>query len=142
MTDEPKTKDLKIVNQIGELVRIEAFLEELGDTWGFPMPLVMSLNLVLEEAVTNIVQYGYDDTGEHFIDLIFGLEGDLLTITIIDDGHEYDPTAKEDPDITLPAGERPIGGLGIFLIRKIMDTVVYQRKANKNYLILTKKIES
>jgi len=142
MADEIKSRQLQIVNQIGELVRIEAFLEELGDSWEFPLPLVMSLNLVLEEAVTNIVQYGYDDTAEHFIDLLFGLEGDRLTITLVDDGHEYDPTAREDPDIHLPAGERPIGGLGIFLIRKIMDTVVYQRKENKNYLILTKKIES
>jgi serine/threonine-protein kinase RsbW len=58
----------------------------------------------------------------------------------MDDGREYDPTLKADPDITLPVEERPIGGLGIFLIKKIMDQVEYLRKDNRNFLMLTKNI--
>jgi anti-sigma regulatory factor (Ser/Thr protein kinase) len=106
------------------------------------MPLVFSLNLVLEEALTNTILYGYDDENRHEIEVIFSKDGDILSVTIADDGHEYDPTLKEDPDITLAAEDRPIGGLGIFLIKKIMDTVEYRRKENKNYLILTKNIQS
>ena len=141
MDKEPGIKVLRLDNKIDELTRVEGFLEELGDEWELPMPLLFSLNLVLEEALTNIISYGFDDELQHTIEIDFIKTGEELTISIIDDGHEYDPTLKSDPDITLPAEERPIGGLGIFLIKKIMDTVNYQRKDNRNYLILTKIIE-
>jgi anti-sigma regulatory factor (Ser/Thr protein kinase) len=135
-------KVLLVANQIEELVRVEAFLEELGESWDLPVQLVFSLNLVIEEALANIISYGYDDQGSHQIRMEFAREGSDLRLTIIDDGHEYDPTLKMDPDINLSVGERPVGGLGIFLIKKIMDRVEYQREDNKNYLILTKNIES
>lgn len=142
MDKESIEKVLRVNNQIDELTRVEVFLEELGEEWELSMPLVFSLNLVLEEALTNINDYGFDDESKHTIEIYFKKIGDELSISIIDDGHEYDPTLKTDPDITLSAGDRPIGGLGIFLIKKIMDKVEYQRKENRNYLILTKNIES
>ena len=135
-------KVLCVDNQIHELSQIEAFLEELADEWGLEITLVFSLNLVLEEALTNIISYGYDDEDKHAIEILFKKTDDELTISIIDDGHAYDPTLKDDPDITLSAEERPVGGLGIFLIRKVIDTVAYRREENRNYLILTKHIPS
>ena len=141
MNTAPDTKILQVSNQIGELTRVEAFLEDLGGEWDLPVPLVFSLNLVLEEALTNIVSYGYDDQGKHEIEMQFVKTGGEITISIIDDGHEYDPTRQADPDVTLPVEERQIGGLGVFLIKKIMDKVEYQRINNKNKLILTKIIE-
>jgi len=142
MDKESIDKVLRVNNQIEELTRVEGFLEELGEEWGLSMSLVFSLNLVLEEALTNTISYGFDDNFQHIIEICFNKTGVELSISIIDDGHEYDPTLKTDPDITLPAEDRPIGGLGIFLIKKIMDTVIYQRKENRNFLILTKNIES
>ena len=142
MDKESINKVLRVNNQIEELTRVEGFLEDLGEEWGLQMSFVFSLNLVLEEALTNIISYGFDDDFQHTIEICFNKTGDELSVSIIDDGHEYDPTLKTDPDITLPAADRPIGGLGIFLIKKIMDTVIYQRKENRNFLILTKKIES
>lgn len=142
MDKESVSKALRVNNQLEELVRVEAFLEELGGEWGLSLSLVLSLNLVLEEALTNIIAYGYDDTDTHVIGIVFQKSGEVLGITIIDDGREYDPTLKDDPDITLSAAERPVGGLGIFLIKKIMNTIHYQRKENRNHLILTKNIES
>ncbi len=135
-------KVLLVNNKIEELTKVALFMEELGEEWGLPVPLVFSLNLVLEEALTNTISYGFDDDQVHIIEVQFKKAGALLTITITDDGHEYDPTQKRDPDISLPAEERPIGGLGIFLIKKIMDTVRYKRANNRNNLILTKNIES
>jgi anti-sigma regulatory factor (Ser/Thr protein kinase) len=142
MNTETLHTEIQIVNQIDELSRIAGFLDELAEEWDLPMPLVLSINLVLEEALTNVILYGFDDENKHTISIEFGKSGDLLTISIIDDGHEYDPTLKEDPDITLAADERPIGGLGIYLIKKIMDIVEYQRINSKNHLILTKNIKS
>lgn len=103
-------------------------------------PLIFSLNLVLEEALTNIILYGLDNQSEHIIEIEFKKSDDQLFISLIDDGIAYDPTQKADPDLTLSVEDRPIGGLGIFLIKKIMNQVVYSRKENKNYLMLTKNI--
>ena len=141
MDRESLEKILKVDNQIDELTRITLFLEELGVEWDLPMSLILSVNLVLEEALTNIIHYGFDDRSTHTIEIIFNKSGNALSISIIDDGHEFDPTLRADPDITLKAEERPIGGLGIFLIKRTMDKVEYQRKGNINYLILTKNIE-
>jgi serine/threonine-protein kinase RsbW len=135
-------KTLNVKNQLGELVLIEAFLSELAVEWDLSGPVVFSINLALEEAMSNIINYGYDDDGQHLIELRFTKTGDELGIEIIDDGHEYDPTQRNDPDVTLPVEERPVGGLGIMLIKKLMDNVVYQRIENKNHLTFTKYIES
>jgi len=135
-----ENKMLIVENQMSELTKVADFLDNLGEEWGITAALVFSLNLVLEEALTNIVLYGFDDGNQHTIEIDFDKDGDELTITLIDDGVQYDPTLKADPDLTLSAEERPIGGLGIFLIKKIMDKVEYQHKENKNFLILTKNI--
>jgi serine/threonine-protein kinase RsbW len=142
MDKKSGVKILLVDNKVNELTRVALYLEELGEEWGLPAPLIMSLNLVLEEALSNIILYGFDVGSEHTIEITFRKTGSELNFSIVDDGYEYDPTLRDDPDITLPVEERPIGGLGIFLIKKIMDKVEYQRKEDKNYLILTKNIES
>ncbi len=131
---------LRLVNKIGELEKIHDALESLSDEWGLPPQLCMSINLGLEEAFTNIVNYAYRDDAQHIIEIDIVLEGTRIVIEITDDGQPYDPTKADDPDIDLPAADRPVGGLGIFLIRKIMDAVQYKRTGNKNQLILTKTI--
>jgi len=140
MDNQIKIKKLQLVNQVSQLEEITAFLELLGDEWGFSPGLVMSLNLVLEEAFTNVVFYAWNDDEQHLIDLDFEKNGNLLKIVLSDEGREYDPTRKEEPDLDLPVEDRSIGGLGIFLIRKIMDSVEYQRQGEKNFLIMTKNI--
>jgi serine/threonine-protein kinase RsbW len=135
-------KFLQIDNQISELTRLAVFIEELGEEWGLQATLVISLNLVLEEALTNIILYGFDDGGSHNIALDFKKAGDELIITIIDDGKEFDPTLRAEPDITLSVEDRPVGGLGIHLIKKIMNKVEYKRVENRNYLLLKKNIKS
>ncbi len=136
-----QTYALKLTNKISELDKIRDTLEKLADDWGLPPALGMSVNLALEEAFTNIVNHAFEDQDPHDIDICFSLNGDQMKITITDDGKHYDPTKQPDPDTGLSAEDRPIGGLGIFLIRKIMDTIDYQRKGNKNHLTLTKNIQ-
>ncbi len=131
---------LRLENKISELDKIRDALEEMAATWGLPPQVSMSVNLALEEAFTNIVNYAYDDDERHEIILHFKLQDNELHIAIRDDGRPYDPTVQDEPDIALPATERPIGGLGIFLIKKIMDEVKYERADNMNQLILKKHI--
>ena len=138
MDNNQKYKSLQLINDISQLSEITEFVEKLVDEWELSPGLAMSLNLVLEEAFTNVVFYAYNDEKQHFIDLKFEKNGELLKIVLSDDGVEYDPTGKLDPDFDLPLEKRNIGGLGIFLIKKIMDTVEYQRRENKNFLVMTK----
>lgn len=101
---------------------------------------VFAANLAIEELVTNIVKYGYDDTDAHEILIRLALEGDELRIEIIDDGHEFNPFDQPEPDTTLPAEERPIGGLGIHFVRNMFDHCAYRRADGKNVVTLRKKL--
>lgn len=100
----------------------------------------MSFNLALEEAVVNVMTYAYapDAQGELTLEAI--ADQRVLTFILTDMGVPFDPTAKEDADTTLGVEERPIGGLGIFLVRQLMDTVDYQRADGRNILTLTKQL--
>lgn len=140
MNSSNLTTSITIPNRLEELTTISVWLEELGEAWYLPIQLILSLNLVLEEALTNTILYGYEDQLEHAIRIDMAKIADELVIVITDDGKAFDPTIKEDPDITLSAEERPIGGLGILLIKKVMNIVAYQRLEEKNILTLKKRI--
>ena len=135
-----KHKQLVIRNEISELDRVVAFLEALEESGMLPAGLIMHLNLVLEEALTNVIFYAYEQGTTHEIVIDFMITETQLEITITDSGKAFDPTAKADPDINLSVDERPVGGLGIFLIKKIMDEVSYERLNEQNILRMTKKI--
>lgn len=140
MDNHNNQKSLLVSNKIDELSKVAQFIEELGVSWSLPNSLTANLNLVLEEAISNTILYGYEDTDIHTIEIIFNKSESQISITIKDDGLEFDPTKKGDPDTSLTAEERPIGGLGIFLIKQLMDKVQYLREEKINCLILTKNI--
>ena len=140
MEKSVKHQTLILANQLGELETIRASIKKLVVDWGIPVSLEFSLNLAIEEAFTNVVNYAFDNGQEHQIELCFEIRGRNLIITITDDGMPYDPTLIPEPDTGLDASKRPLGGLGFFLVRKFMDKVEYRRKENKNQLILTKNL--
>ncbi len=133
-------KKFIIENRIEELPILFSKVEELGDEWNLSVPITMNINLVLEEAVTNVIFYAFNDEKRHEIIILVSLENKVLKIEIIDDGLPFDPTNRPMPDVTLSAEDREIGGLGIYLIQQIMDTVKYSRIDNNNILTLTKNI--
>lgn len=135
-------KRLVLTNQVAELTKLAAFVEEIGEDNGFDMPLTMSLNLAMEEAVSNVIFYAYPK-GEcnHTIEVLFSKVGSEICFVIRDSGIYFDPTAKEDADITLSAEERQIGGLGIYMVKQIMDSVTYIRESEMNILTMKKNIE-
>lgn len=139
MEETRKHHNLIIQNEISELNRLVSFLERLEEEWSLPPALVPSLNLALEEALSNVIFYAFESGTENQINIEFSLKEKEITIVISDEGKPYDPTQKEDPDLSLPVEDRPIGGLGIFLIRQIMDDVKYCREDRKNRLTLIKK---
>lgn len=133
-------KKLTLVNQIDEISKLEEFVGDICEQGGIDMSVAMSLNLALEEAVTNVILYAYPEGQAGTIDIIAELTGQQLKFVITDTGQPFDPTAQADADVTLSIEERPIGGLGIFLVRQIMDTVTYQRLDDVNQLTLLKKM--
>ena len=133
-------KQLILQNDISEIPRLATFLDEIADELSLPMDLVFNLNLVLEEAVSNVIMYAYPKDVTNDILLTARADGSSLIFTLTDSGEEFDPTQVPDADVTLSAEDRQIGGLGIFLIRNIMNKVEYQRIEGKNVFTLTKEI--
>jgi len=102
-------------------------------------PKAMYLALVaIEELVTNCIHYGYDDTAEHTIRIDFTVEDGVLTMEVTDDGHEFNPVNAPEPDFSLELEDRPVGGLGIHMLRKLADEVTYERVDGKNRVRLVK----
>jgi anti-sigma regulatory factor (Ser/Thr protein kinase) len=134
-------RQLTLYNRVEELSRLTEFVEQLCDELSLDAVLSFNLNLVLEEAVTNVVNYAYPPGEEHTLTLKAQAEGDMLTFILRDQGKPFDPVAQApDVDTTLSASERPIGGLGIYIIKQIMDEVSYQYLDGSNELTMKKKI--
>lgn len=134
------TKQLILKNDISEIKRLAAFIDEIAEELSLPMDLVFNLNLVLEEAVSNVILYAYPKRIANDISLTANLSANNLVFTLTDSGEPFDPTQAPDADISLSAEERQIGGLGIFLIRNIMNKVEYQRIDGKNVFTLVKDL--
>lgn len=133
-------KKLTIENQIEQLAGVTTFVEELGEELGLSVEHVFNFNLVLEEAMTNVIMYAYPEGETHEIWLTAIEQDGVVTFRVEDEGTAFDPTAVPDADVTLSAEERAIGGLGIFLIRQLMDEVEYQRVNGRNQLTMKKKL--
>ncbi len=140
MGSQKMEKRLVLLNQLAELTTMNRFIDDLAVQWDLSDALAMTLNLVVEEAFTNIVQYAFDDDHPHEIELLVSKEDHTLRLLLQDDGIAYDPTGREDPDTGLSVEEREIGGLGVFLIKQMMDHVTYERVGDKNRLIMEKQI--
>ena len=102
----------------------------------------MNLNLVLEELVTNIIFYGYTDEAPHEIHILFATDGQQIKLEISDDARAFNPLQAAEPDMNASIEDMKIGGLGIHLVKKIMDDIQYQRVDDKNILTLTKNLSS
>lgn len=127
---------LNLHNDINEVGLLAEWLETIGEKYDVPMPDVFQLNLALEEAVVNVMSYAYPEQTGMPVTLTMDSDSGQLTFRLTDNGIPFDPTATEDPDITLAAEDREIGGLGTFLVRSIMDEVNYERHDNSNILTM------
>lgn len=132
--------NITIINEVKLLEELARELETLSEEWDIPMAISLNLNLVLEELVTNIIFYGYDDKDVHEINIQLSLADKVIQLQIEDDGREFNPLLLAEPNIDESIEDRKIGGLGIFFVRKIMDHITYKRTNDKNILTLTKNI--
>ena len=142
MEDVRLSRNLTLPNDINTIPQLNEYIDSVCEDMGLDMATSMSLNLALEEAVVNVMNYAYPEGTKGTVNIETIADNTQITFIISDSGKFFDPTAKEEVDTTLSAEERPIGGLGIHLIRQIMNHVVYERKDDKNILKLSKNISS
>ena len=119
--------------------KVETFAAERG----FSMKVIFHLTLALDELVTNIIDYGYADFDEHPIDVSIETDGDRITVRIEDDSQPFNILEAPEPELDLPIEERerPRGGMGIHLVKNMMDDIKYARIGDKNVLTLSKRID-
>lgn len=128
-------------NDVQQLGQLPGWMDQVGEAFNLDPALVMSLNLALEEAATNVILYAYPKGTTGSVELSADLaEGNRLRFVLSDSGKPFDPTAAPDPDIAASVLDRPIGGLGIFLVRQIMDEVQYNYAGGHNVLTMIKNI--
>jgi anti-sigma regulatory factor (Ser/Thr protein kinase) len=108
--------------------------------WGLSDDDTVTLNLILDEFVSNVIRHGYEDDDAHDIHIVIGLAGEVATIRIEDEGKPFNPLEAPPPDLDLPIEQRPIGGLGIFIARAMADTIEYRRERGRNVLTMTKTV--
>lgn len=134
-------KELTLEATIENLGIVTEFVEEQLEEVGCPMKAQMQITLAIDELFSNIANYAYNpETGPATVRVEVSQEPLEVVITFIDEGVPYDPLSKEDPDITLSAEERQIGGLGIFLVKKNMDDVTYEYTNGRNILSIRKEL--
>jgi len=132
------TQRLTLHNDIKQIALLPEFVDAVTGQVKIEPLDIANLNLALEEAVANVISYAYPEGTDGLVTIDACVEGSKVTFVITDSGKAFDPTAKEELDITAGVEERPIGGLGIHLVRTIMDTVSYERKEEQNILTITK----
>ena len=131
--------ELRVEAKKENFEKVLAFVEEALEKAGVPYEVQLSVEMAIEEIYLNIVYYAYaQKDGDATILTDIDEEDKILTLTFIDEGPEYNPLLREDPDTTMDIMDRPIGGLGILMVKKMMDDVAYCRENGENHLTIKK----
>ena len=128
---------LHLQNKIAEVARLVDAVESFGTHAGLSPDLTYRLTLSLDEIVSNVIRHGYSDTSDHVVEVRLSIHDGVVTSVIEDDGHPYDPRESPEPDLSMPVEQRGPGGLGIFLVRQMMDSIDYARRDGRNILTVT-----
>jgi serine/threonine-protein kinase RsbW len=131
----------ELKNRASELATLCERLERIAEQLKLSRRSVFEINLALDELFTNIISYGYTDRDEHTVRICIGAEGDRLTIVMEDDGVPFNPLERPPPDTPCRIESCKVGGLGIHLVKNLMDEAGYHRCDGKNVLTLAKTIE-
>jgi len=134
-----KSHVLEISDDLSELHRINDFLEQFAKDWNIPKKIVFNLALTIEELVSNVINYGFDERGNSIF-ITFEIDEGVIGVRIEDEGKAFNPLDMPAPDIEAPAEDRRIGGLGIHLAKTLMDSFVYERNGDRNIVTIKKRI--
>lgn len=133
---------IEIENKIENLEKVAEFLTKFGKENNLNQKSVFELNLILDEAITNVIQYGFEDDHIHNIEIKIQRNYNDIELQIIDDGKEFNPIDFKSADVETTLKDKPVGGLGIFFIKQKADNLIYKRISGRNILSITKKINT
>lgn len=136
------SQTLTLTNDLAEIPRLAEFVETFCEPLGPSAKDMLALQLALEETVTNVINHGYQDGLEHKFTVSLAAVNGRVTAVVTDDAPAYDPLARPEVDTSLPISERPIGGLGVHLVKKLMDSAHYERRDNCNILTLVRTLNA
>ena len=136
------TASADFLSDRAELEKLEGFTAEFAQKAGLSDKDLFALQIVVEELVTNVIDYGDVPPGEHAVRVDLSADNGELVIRLTDRGKEYNPLLREDPDVTLPAEKRPIGGLGVHFCKKLTDAQEYAHVDGCNVLTLRKNLSA
>jgi len=131
---------IRIKNQISEITRVSLLFNNFITEHQIPRNIGNALDLALDEILNNIINYGFENETDHKIEISINLLDDQFIVTVEDDGRKFNPLDVPEADTESSIGERPVGGLGIHLVRNLMDDVYYRFENNKNCITLKKII--
>ena len=132
---------VELKNQLSEIERLARIVDDFGRRHQIEVQIIYTMKLALDEILTNIISYAYDDAREHIIVLRLSLDQEKWTVEVEDDGRPFNPLNAPEPDTKQLLGERPIGGLGIHLVRKLIDELEYRRQNDRNILVMRLKVK-
>ncbi len=127
-------------NQLTELEHVAREIEAFGEAHGIAAKLIFHVKVAVDEILTNVISYGYPEGGEHMITVRLALKAVELVIEVEDDGRPFNPLTVAPPDLEQSPEQRPIGGLGLYLVGQMMDRLEYRREQDKNLLVMIKAL--
>lgn len=134
-------KELNISATVENIPVVTAFVDEQLEALNCPLKAQMQIDIAIDELFGNIAQYAYNpDIGSATVRVEVSEDPLAVIITFIDGGIPYNPLKADDPDITLSAEDRPLGGLGIYMVKKSMDAIIYEHRDGKNILSIKKTL--
>jgi serine phosphatase RsbU (regulator of sigma subunit)/anti-sigma regulatory factor (Ser/Thr protein kinase) len=138
----PMILKMTIKNHLSEIGQVKKRFNTFSEQYGISTPIRRKMNMVFDEMLNNIITHAYHDEDEHDIEIKVELSENRLTVSIADDGIPFNPIGVETPDTELSLEERKVGGLGIHLVRNLMDKVSYQRRIDKNIVTFVKHLNT
>jgi serine/threonine-protein kinase RsbW len=129
-------------NDLSEIAKLHRELESFGQKCRLSSKTLFELNLILEEVVANVISYAYGDNQRHEIVVRADLRDGELVIEVEDDGRPFNPLQSPPPDLERPLEGRKVGGLGLHLVRELTSSIEYNRKEEKNRLVMKKKTDA
>ena len=133
-----ETLEISLVNDLKEVARTAEQIDEFCASQDIASEVAYAINLALDEILTNTISYGYADDAPHQIEISIHPEAEALVIVIVDDSAAFDLSNAPTPDVGASLEERPLGGLGLFLVHQMMDSVEYRREEGRNVVTLKK----
>lgn len=135
------TQHFSLTNNLSEIDQLHTNLSRFGSDNSLDKKVVFQMTLACEEILTNIISYGYEDTKEHHINFSLSLRDKKLIVMVEDDALPFNLIDAETPDLETRPEDRQVGGLGIHLIKNIIDDIDYERHDSKNFITLLKEID-